>query len=80
MLKTQYPYIDDEGKSYFNLVKHYAEDTEGNKYYIKQIETGIEYEEAIDVFPCKYTYIATEKKVEVEEVIEEEKNVEKTID
>lgn len=52
-----------------DLIKHYAEDSEGNKYYIKQVETGIEYAEAIDVIPCKYVYIATDKKIEeVEDV------------
>ena len=48
------------------FIKHYAEDEQGNKYYIKQVETGIEYEEAIDVLPCKYTYIVTDKKIEEE--------------
>jgi hypothetical protein len=47
-----------------NLIKHYAEDSLGNRYYIKQVETGIEYEEAIDVIPCKYTYVVTDKKIE----------------
>lgn len=47
-----------------NLIKHYAEDSQGNKYYIKQVETGIEYEEAIDVIPCRYTYVVTNKKIE----------------
>jgi hypothetical protein len=47
-----------------NLIKHYAEDSLGNRYYIKQVETGIEYEEAIDVIPCRYTYVVTDKKIE----------------
>ena len=47
-----------------NLIKHYAEDSQGNKYYILQVETGIEYAEAIDVIPCRYTYIVTDKKIE----------------
>ena len=50
-----------------NLIKHYAEDSQGNKYHILQIETGIEYDEAIDVIPCKYTYVVTDKKIEEEE-------------
>jgi hypothetical protein len=29
-----------------------------------QIETGIEYNEAIDVMPCKYTYEETETPIE----------------
>lgn len=46
------------------LIRHYAEDENGVKYYIKQVETGIEYDEAIDVIPCRYTYVATNKKIE----------------
>ena len=46
------------------LIKHYAEDSQGNKYYIKQVETGIEYQEAVDLIPCKYTYEVTDKKIE----------------
>jgi hypothetical protein len=48
------------------LIRHYAEDNQGNKYYIKQVETGIEYAEAVDVIPCKYTYEITEKKINIE--------------
>ena len=47
-----------------NLIKHYAEDSQGNKYYILQVETGIIYPEAIDVIPCRYTYVVTDKKIE----------------
>lgn len=59
------------------LIKHWAEDEQGVKYYIKQVETGIEYSEAVDVLPCRYTYIVTDKPVENEyfsdkEVIMEE--------
>ena len=43
-----------------------TEDSQGNKYYILQVETGIEYSEAIDVIPCRYTYVVTDKKVEEE--------------
>lgn len=47
-----------------NLIKHYAEDEQGVKYYIKQVETGVEYDEAVDILPCRYTYVATEKVVQ----------------
>lgn len=63
-IKTQYPYIDSKGNEHDNLIKHYAEDSEGNEYYIKQNETGIIYASAIDVYPCKYTYSATDNKIE----------------
>lgn len=62
-LKVQYPYIDENGNE-TKLIKHYAEDDTGVKYCIKQIETGKLYNEAIDVFPCKYTYEVTEIKIE----------------
>lgn len=53
-LKNEYPY---NGKD--NLIKHYAQDNEGNYYYIIQNETGIKYSSAIDVYPCRYTYSTT---------------------
>lgn len=46
------------------LIRHYAEDEQGNKYHIKQVETGIEYDEAVDILPCRYTYVVTEKAVQ----------------
>lgn len=72
-IKTQYPYIDFSGEKRENLIKHYAEDKEGNKYYIKQVETGIEYSEAVDVYPSRYTYVPTDKKIET---IEEKQQIE----
>lgn len=55
---------------YFNkFIKHYAEDENGVKYKIKQNETGIVYDEAVDLIPCKYTYSVTKNKVE--EVLDE---------
>ena len=52
------------------LVKTYSTE---NKY-IKQVETGLEYDEAIDIGekvgeeykPTKYTYVETDKEIEVE--------------
>ena len=57
------------------LVKTYSTE---NKY-IKQVETGLEYDEAIDVGvyengykPLKYTYVETDKEIHVEvEQVEE---------
>lgn len=40
--------------------------SDSNKY-ILQLETGIEYDEAIDVYPVKYTYIETNKDIVYEE-------------
>lgn len=36
-------------------------------FYIKQVETNYEYAEAIDIVPCKYNYIETNKLIEKEE-------------
>jgi hypothetical protein len=63
-LKTEYPYIDSNGDKKENLIKHYALDEQGNKYYIKQNETGLVYDEAVDVYPCRYTYTALDEKIE----------------
>lgn len=63
-LKLQTPYIDERGNAKPNLEKHYAEDENGVKYYILQVETGVEYTEAVDVVPCRYTYKATDKIIE----------------
>jgi hypothetical protein len=46
------------------FIVHYAEDSQGNRYYIKQVETGNEYEEAVDLIPCRYSYVVTDKKIE----------------
>lgn len=47
-----------------NLYRTYSD---SNKY-ILQVETGIEYSEAIDVYPVKYTYVETDKEISIEEV------------
>ena len=44
------------------LIRHYSD--EG--LYIRQEETGIEYCDAVDVVPCRYTYTETEKAIEGE--------------
>lgn len=64
-LKEQYPYVDDEGHERPEFIKHYAEDEKTKEgFYIIQNETGVEYVEAVDLFPSRYTYSATEKKIE----------------
>lgn len=58
------------------LVKTYSTE---NKY-IKQVETGLEYDEAVDIGekvgenykPTKYTYEETDKEIEVEEKLKVE--------
>lgn len=48
----QYPYIDGEGKEHPDLIKHYSD--EGKD--IIQVETGGIYAEAVDKYPCKFSY------------------------
>ena len=63
-IKTQHPYIDLNGKERVGLIKTYAEDENGVRYYIKQVETSVEYSEAVDVYPKRYAYVATNKIIE----------------
>ena len=54
MIKTQYPYVDDQGVAHNKLIKTYTEDAGKG---LRQIETGVEYGKAvIDLYPCRYTY------------------------
>lgn len=53
MLKEEY--IEDGER-----VRHYSD--EGFK--IRQIETGVIYEDAVDVLPCRYTYEETDEPIE----------------
>ena len=46
-----------------HLVRHYSD--QGVK--LKQIETGLVYDEAIDLIPCPYTYEETKEIIVVEE-------------
>ena len=70
-LKTEYPFQKADGTFDYNLIKHWAEDENGRRYIIRQIETEIEYTEAVDVYPCRYTYEVTDKVQEEEEQTEE---------
>ena len=44
------------------LVRHYSD----KGVTLLQVETGIEYDEAVDVIPCRYTYEETNNKAEEE--------------
>lgn len=59
MLKREFYKTRKDG---VNLYKSYSDEN----FYIKQIETGIEYMEAIDVEDAPYTYEETNKKIEEE--------------
>ena len=43
-----------------NRIHHYSD----AGYKIRQIETGILYDDAIDVLPCRYTYEETDEPID----------------
>lgn len=47
-----------------NRIRHYSD----SGFRILQNETGIIYDDAVDLLPCKYTYSETEELVEGEEL------------
>lgn len=73
MVQTQYPYIDEHGVSHNSLIKHWTDD---EAKILLQVETGLLYLEAIDVYPCRFTYSEVDKPVEEEEEVEEENSEE----
>ena len=46
-----------------DLIRHYSDTGK----YIKQVETGVEYIDAVDAVPCMYTYEETEVDIDSEE-------------
>ena len=42
------------------LIKHESD----SGVYIRQVETGREYASAVDVIPCRYTYVETDRVIE----------------
>lgn len=59
MLATEYT---EDGR-----IRHYSDEW----YYIRQIETGIIYEDAVDYIPCPFTYEETDELIPEPEEIEE---------
>ena len=55
-LKREYPY---NGNS--KLIKHYAQDENGELYKIKQVKTGFIFDEAVDAYPTNQEYLTTEE-------------------
>lgn len=45
-------------------------------YYILQEQTGLEYAEAVDVENAPYTYVETDKLIEIEEVLSQDETIE----
>lgn len=44
------------------LVRHYSD----QGLMLRQVETGKEYNEVVDVIPCRYTYEETHKHIKVD--------------
>ena len=56
-LKLDEFYIDEKGNIHKDLERHYAIDEEtGDKYTVIQVDTGIEYYDAVDLKPCLHVY------------------------
>lgn len=62
-IQTQYPYINEKGQEFENLIKTYSD--RGKQ--ILQNETGYIYDEAVDTYPCRYTYSEVNEPIESEE-------------
>lgn len=60
MIVPDYPYEGNE-----NLIRQYSD----MNVRIRQVETGAIYDEAIDVYPCRYHYEETD--IPIDEVPEE---------
>lgn len=56
MIVEIHPVIMDDGYENYGLVKHYSD----KGMMMKQIETGDTYGEAVDVYPCPFTYAETD--------------------
>ena len=65
-VKEEYPYIDEQGQEHADFIRHYAKNENGERFFVVQDQTGVEYEEAVDRYPTNYTYSATDKKIETE--------------
>jgi hypothetical protein len=63
MIKQEYYTTRKDG---ITLYKTYSD----NNKMIIQVETGIEYSEAIDVYPIRYTYIESENDIPAQEAQE----------
>lgn len=64
MIKTEFPYVDESGTEYPDLIKTWSDD---ETKALLQVETGFVYGEAIDLYPCRYTYEEVDKPSEAED-------------
>lgn len=62
MIKPEYPYKDKKGNLHYDKIRQYS--TEG--FRLLKNGTDEKYDEAVDTYPCKYTYSETTEPIEVE--------------
>lgn len=55
----------------FKIGNRDMQKTYSETFKIRQIETGIIYDEAVDVLPCRYTYEETDMPIEEEATTED---------
>ena len=60
MIKTQHPYVDDNGTSHENKIKIYSD----KGFQLVQKETGKVFDFVIDPYPKKYNYDEADSMVE----------------
>lgn len=75
MIKEVRLNAEGEKMSFWERIKAVFNGNEGNRVWhysdegkrIRQVETGIVYDDAIDTIPCKYTYEETNEPINNEE-------------
>lgn len=55
-LKTEYPFIEQNGVANYKMIKYYAEDEKGIRYKVQNEQTNKILEEAVCVYPTHFTY------------------------
>ena len=65
-LKTEHPFIEQNGFKNSKMIKFYAEDEKGFRYKVKNQQTGKILEEAVSVYPAIFTYEIVKEKCTVQ--------------
>lgn len=68
MIQIQSPYKDEQGVIHENLENRYSD----LRVKILQVETGVPYDAAVDVIPCRYTYEETDEPIDSVEPTDDE--------
>lgn len=57
-MAVQFEYVENGER-----IRHYSD----RNFKIRQIETGVIYDDAVDVLPCRYTYEETNEPIETDQ-------------